>query len=112
MLKLIAKYSPGTKLAPLSPRLTTSHLSTVRGPCPGLNTLANHGLLPHSGQNITVDDLAYGMLAGVNQDESISLGLFNILVREGLTSGNTTDSTFSLEGLGRHNVLEHDASLR
>lgn len=86
--------------------------SPVRGPCPGLNTLANHGLLPHSGQNITLDDLRSGMLQGVNQDDSISVGLFNVLVELGLTSDNTTNSTFSLLDLGRHDVLEHDASLR
>lgn len=84
----------------------------VRGPCPGLNTLANHGFLPHSGQNISRDDLISGMLAGVNQDESISGGLFNILVQLGLSSNNTLNSTFSLLDLGNHNVLEHDASFR
>lgn len=52
------------------------------------------------------------MLQGVNQDDSISVMLFNILVELGLTSDNTTNSTFSLFDLGRHDVLEHDASLR
>jgi hypothetical protein len=28
-----------------------------RGPCPMLNTLANHGYLPHSGRNITVKNI-------------------------------------------------------
>lgn len=84
----------------------------VRGPCPGLNTLANHGFLPHSGQNISRADLVSGMLAGTNQDESISGLLFSILVELGLASDNTTDATFSLLDLGRHDVLEHDASFR
>lgn len=48
------------------------------------------------------------MLNGVNQDESISVLLFNVLVRVGLASNDNT--TFSLLDLGRHDVLEHDAS--
>ncbi|KAK1246486.1 hypothetical protein MKX08_000288 [Trichoderma sp. CBMAI-0020] len=28
-----------------------------RGPCPALNSLANHGFLPHSGKNITAIDI-------------------------------------------------------
>ncbi|KAJ6582149.1 Chloroperoxidase, partial [Mycena capillaripes] len=26
----------------------------VRSPCPGLNTLANHGYIPRNGKNITI----------------------------------------------------------
>lgn len=47
------------------------------------------------------------MLNGTNQDSSISVSLFNALVLAGLTNDN---STFSLDDLGAHNVLEHDAS--
>lgn len=87
-------------------RLTTQ---PVRGPCPGLNTLANHGLLPRSGKNITLTDLVSGMRQGVSQDETISVPLFGLAATTN-PSGDYT--TFSLPDLGRHNILEHDASLR
>ncbi|KAJ7350928.1 Chloroperoxidase [Mycena albidolilacea] len=34
--------------------------TNVRSPCPGLNTLANHGYLPRSGKNISVPSLVPG----------------------------------------------------
>lgn len=85
------------------------HTPLVRGPCPGLNTLANHGLLPRSGKNITQADLVTAMRQGVNQDESISVLLFRAAAQTNPAKDNVT---FSLPDLGRHNILEHDASLR
>lgn len=85
------------------------HTAVVRGPCPGLNTLANHGLLPRSGKNITQADLVTAMRQGVNQDESISVLLFRAAAQTNPAKDNVT---FSLPDLGRHNILEHDASLR
>lgn len=91
--------------------LQYSHLwkYVVRGPCPGLNTLANHGLLPRSGKNITQADLVTAMRQGMNQDESLSVLLFRAAVQ---TNPAKDNATFSLPDLGRHNILEHDASLR
>lgn len=71
--------------------------------------LANHGLLPRSGKNITQADLVTAMRQGMNQDESLSVLLFRAAVQTNPTKDNTT---FSLPDLGRHNILEHDASLR
>lgn len=89
-------------------RIITDQL-IVRGPCPGLNTLANHGLLPRSGKNITQDDLSRAMWLGVSQDDTISVPLFGLAATTNPSGDNTT---FSLPDLGRHNILEHDASLR
>lgn len=86
-----------------------THAPVVRGPCPGLNMLANHGLLPRSGKNITQADLVTAMRQGMNQDESLSVLLFRAAVQTNPAKDNTT---FSLPDLGRHNILEHDASLR
>ncbi|KAH8801237.1 Chloroperoxidase [Flagelloscypha sp. PMI_526] len=85
----------------------------IRGPCPGLNALANHGFLPRDGKNIHITDIVtamndhlgiasdFGLIqvagAGVRGAISIidNLGL-------GLKSFQTlTDS---------HNQIEHDAS--
>lgn len=50
------------------------------------------------------------MKIGVNQDEAISIPLFNAAV---ITNPAGQDSTsFNLDTLGTHNIVEHDASLR
>lgn len=71
-----------------------------RSPCPALNTLANHGYLARNGQNITSDALSDALTSVYNLD----LVTAQILV-------NQVPSSFSLDYLGTHNLLEHDASL-
>ncbi|KAK7749979.1 hypothetical protein SLS62_008088 [Diatrype stigma] len=80
--------------------------SDSRGPCPMLNTLANHGYLPHSGRDITVQDIADAVVAGVNFDETFgqSLGAQAFQLLGG-------PETINLEDLGTPNVTEHRASL-
>ncbi|KAK4183758.1 Chloroperoxidase [Podospora australis] len=80
----------------------------VRGPCPFLNTFANHGFLPRSGKYITLQNLADGLFNAVNFDEPISEFLFNFARG---TNPDANATWFSLDHLTRHNVLEHDASL-
>jgi len=80
----------------------------VRGPCPFLNTFANHGFLPRSGKYITHKDLADGLFNSVNFDANISSFLFDFAVG---TNPEPNSTWFSLDHLSRHNVLEHDASL-
>ncbi|KAK0648405.1 Chloroperoxidase [Cercophora newfieldiana] len=80
----------------------------VRGPCPFLNTFANHGFLPRTGKYITQKDLADGLFRAVNFDANISAFLFDFAVS---TNPEPNSTWFSLDHLTRHNVLEHDASL-
>ncbi|KAJ6545739.1 Chloroperoxidase [Mycena capillaripes] len=63
----------------------------VRGPCPGLNTLANHGYLPRNGKQFTVKTLLDAGLAGFNVDPP-----------------PITDRPRCLVG---NNIIEHDASI-
>jgi hypothetical protein len=86
-----------------------THNSTARGPCPGLNTLANHGYLPHAGRQISRDMLATAMLEGYNIARSDAIILFSQAVR---TNPEPFARTFDLDTLGREGVLEHDFSLR
>jgi hypothetical protein len=81
----------------------------ARGPCPGLNTLANHGYLPSIGRGITRDMLADAMLEGFNIAKSDAIILFTQAVR---TNPAPFARTFDLDTLGREGVLEHDFSLR
>ncbi|KAF9733323.1 hypothetical protein PMIN06_011995 [Paraphaeosphaeria minitans] len=80
----------------------------VRGPCPMLNSLANHGFLPHSGKGIKLNDTVHALEAALNINQDIATSLFGFAAT---TNPEPNATEFSLENLGRHNVLEHDASL-
>uniref|UniRef100_K3WD30 Heme haloperoxidase family profile domain-containing protein n=1 Tax=Globisporangium ultimum (strain ATCC 200006 / CBS 805.95 / DAOM BR144) TaxID=431595 RepID=K3WD30_GLOUD len=71
-----------------------------RSPCPALNTLANHGYIPRNGQSVTRADLKAGIMNVYN----IGVGVADILVSQ-------VPETLSLDYLGTHNLIEHDASL-
>lgn len=73
-----------------------------------LNSLANHGFLPHSGKGIMLNDTIHALGEALNIDADVSKTLFGFAA----TTNPVPNATeFSLENLGRHNVLEHDASL-
>ncbi|KAJ7210724.1 Chloroperoxidase, partial [Mycena pura] len=78
----------------------------VRSPCPGLNTLANHGYLPRNGKNISIPMMLDAALEGFNlgPDSIIQAAKF------GLLSGNAP-TTLDLDALALHSLIEHDASL-
>ncbi|KAF8185291.1 Cloroperoxidase [Mycena galopus ATCC 62051] len=80
-----------------------------RSPCPGLNSLANHGYLPRSGANFTVTQIMDAALAGFNVNWDAIL----VAAKFGLLSGadQTTFETMSLGPLALHNLVEHDASI-
>ncbi|KAF7304159.1 HEME-HALOPEROXIDASE domain-containing protein [Mycena indigotica] len=80
-----------------------------RSPCPGLNTLANHGYLPHNGKNFTVKTLMDASLKGFNVDWDAIL----IAAKFGMLSRNDFGSieNMSLGALSLHNLVEHDASI-
>lgn len=48
----------------------------MRAPCPGLNTLANHGFIPHDGRNITSEIVQKGFKDAMNIDEALSAAAF------------------------------------
>lgn len=74
-----------------------------------LNALANHNYLPHNGQNITQNDTTSALDTGLNIPTEFGTLLHAAAVRTS-PDGNVTNQ-FSLDDLGRHNILEHDASL-
>lgn len=80
----------------------------VRSPCPGLNTLSNHGILPRSGKNLTVAMLNTALLDGYNvgNDFSTVIGAFG-----SLSSKRPLSGTFDLDNLDLHDLIEHDSSL-
>ncbi|KAJ7596367.1 Cloroperoxidase [Mycena floridula] len=78
----------------------------LRGPCPGLNVLANHGYLPRDGKGLTIPMVMEAASAIYNiSPEILTLPTHLAL----LTSGKA--DTFTLDDLKLHNTIEHDASL-
>lgn len=101
----------------LSPILAIAHQfppwippseTDVRSPCPGLNTLANHNLLPHSGRNLSIPMLqkALGITYNIGLDISTVFAIGGLFA-----SPKPIGGTFDLSDLKRHNFIEHDASL-
>ena len=80
----------------------------IRGPCPVLNTLANHHLIPHDGRDLTVPILVKGMTEGLNVSAEVATTLSFVGIS---TSKDPASGKFDLDDLNQHNKVEHDASL-
>ncbi|KAK1573991.1 Chloroperoxidase [Colletotrichum navitas] len=80
----------------------------VRGPCPMLNSLANHGYLPHTGKEISMTDLISGLGTALHFNESLVRTLGTPAFATS-TTGNP--NTFNLDDIAKHKVIEHDGSL-
>ncbi|KUJ08957.1 Cloroperoxidase [Mollisia scopiformis] len=81
----------------------------VRGPCPGLNSLANHGFLPHDGKNIDLNTTIAAFANAINGASDFATSLFMGALMTNLRVPNPT--TFDLTDLDNHDIIEHDASL-
>lgn len=85
-----------------------------RGPCPGLNLLANHGYLPRNGK-VTLGQVIEATGRGFNMGADLAtvLGVFAVL-----TDGDIATESFVLSagpgnigGLNRHSTVETDVSV-
>ncbi|KAM3068447.1 hypothetical protein ACMFMG_009586 [Clarireedia jacksonii] len=81
----------------------------VRGPCPMLNSLANHGYLPRDGKNIDLNTTVDALGTALNIDEQFAEFLYSEAITTNPDYPNAT--VFSLANLVTHDILEHDASL-
>ncbi|KMW67538.1 hypothetical protein BDDG_12174 [Blastomyces dermatitidis ATCC 18188] len=81
----------------------------VRGPCPALNSLANHGILPHNGKRMTYPTLLEGISEGLNVGFDLTL----VAGTGGMIGAkNPLQLYFNLDDLANHDLFaEHDASL-
>jgi hypothetical protein len=79
----------------------------LRGPCPGLNALANHGFLPRDGKNLTLPTTVKG-LAAINVTTETATLLTLAALK---TSSDPASGAFTLADLGKHGFIEHDGSL-
>jgi hypothetical protein len=74
-----------------------------------LNTLANHGYLPHTGRKITKDTLLAAIVGFVQLDSRLASNLADQALKLGYDDSGI--QLFDLENLSKHNEIEHDASL-
>lgn len=84
-----------------------------RGPCPGLNLLANYGYLPRNGI-VTAGEVLEATARGFNMGADLATVLIAFTV---LADGDIPTETFSLStgdgnvgGLNRHSTVETDVS--
>ncbi|KAJ7790416.1 Cloroperoxidase, partial [Mycena olivaceomarginata] len=76
-----------------------------RSPCPGLNTLANHGYLPRNGRDITVPHIMNASIGSPNYLYSPTIPL--MVFPRGIRISFRPWPIFSYS----HNLIEHDASI-
>ncbi|KAK7453337.1 hypothetical protein VKT23_012016 [Stygiomarasmius scandens] len=78
----------------------------LRGPCPGLNTLANHGFLPRDGRGLNMSVIIDAGFNGYHMQP-------DVLALAVKVAALTSDDPFSftLDDIKIHGNIEHDASL-
>jgi len=78
----------------------------VRSVCPALNTMANHGYIARDGKNLSAMDIVRGLQAcyGLSTFCAMFLSFVGYLVLWKF-------GRISLHEIGKHNAVEHDASL-
>ncbi|KAH6604061.1 hypothetical protein Trco_007507 [Trichoderma cornu-damae] len=76
-----------------------------RSPCPMLNTLANHGYLPHDGRHITPQQFGDAVDEALNINRVFGVQPANYFLRA------TNKSTIDLVELNHPGILQHIASL-
>ncbi|OJJ39957.1 hypothetical protein ASPWEDRAFT_169781 [Aspergillus wentii DTO 134E9] len=76
-----------------------------RSPCPGLNSLANHGILPRNGRNIDYKHIIHAIQHAYNLSPTLAKQLTAAAVQ--LDQGR---GWINLHDLNALNVVQHDAS--
>ncbi|TVY73168.1 putative sterigmatocystin biosynthesis peroxidase [Lachnellula suecica] len=90
------------------PSWTPPGPNDIRGPCPLLNTLANHNIIPHNGKNITLPILVAGFNKYINVGSDVAIGAGSAA----LTLSPIPNSlSFDLSDIDKHDAIEHDGSL-
>jgi hypothetical protein len=92
-------------------------LTDKRSPCPMLNALANHHILPHDGRKISKEVVVKAIYDAINLDTHVGNVFASVALKVNpdntalpFTSGQNTE-TFDLDQLAKHGVIEHDVSL-
>ncbi|KAL2867377.1 Chloroperoxidase [Aspergillus lucknowensis] len=73
-----------------------------------MNTLANHGFLPHDGRKLTRPVVVDALNNALNSNTSLANLMFDMAI---VVNPEENATYFTLDQLNRHSVLEHHASL-
>ncbi|CAI7791322.1 unnamed protein product [Closterium sp. NIES-54] len=106
---LAALLAPSTTALKLGAYVPPPDPTTSRGPCPGFNTMANHGVFPRDGSAIPRDRI----VAAFSKFYSFSPAMSNAILDSAFAKGvgNPAAQTIDLVQLRAHNKIEHDVSL-
>jgi len=88
----------------VSPRQGDSRCS-----CPALNAMANHGILPRDGRNISFRELSAQIRTTYNFSPTFSLFVPRHIAQ--VLNRSYNNGRFDLSDIDVHNGIEHDASL-
>ena len=80
----------------------------MRSPCPAINSLANHGILPRNGRGITKAMAVEALTKSFNLDPMIA----NAFAAGAIVANHDHSAhSFDLNHVSKHNYIEHDGSL-
>jgi len=105
--RVVPKGAPGYN--GLWPEYHAPQEGDSRCSCPALNALANHGVLPRDGKNITFRQLNAVIRSSYNFAPSFCYFVPNTIAT--ILRRNYSTDTFDLSDIDVHNGIEHDASL-
>ncbi|KAH9927979.1 Cloroperoxidase [Epithele typhae] len=90
------------------PKYIAPAAGSKRSPCPGLNAMANHGIIARDGRNIRFSELP----GAINKTFNIATPFATLLSRQAaeLLNRDPATATMDLSDVNVHNVIEHDAS--
>ncbi|KAI0298373.1 Cloroperoxidase [Multifurca ochricompacta] len=101
------KGSPGE--GGVWPKYTPPSEGDSRCSCPGLNTLANHGIISRDGRDISFRELSDHVRSTYNFSPTFSLFVPRFIAR--ILKRSYRTGRFDLADIDVHNGIEHDASL-
>ncbi|KAG2058107.1 Cloroperoxidase [Suillus hirtellus] len=93
----------------LWPEFKPAQEGDSRCSCPALNAMANHGIIPRNGRNISFVELNHQIRTTYNFGPSFCSYVPHYAAR--MLKKSYSNDTFDLQELDLHNGIEHDASL-
>ncbi|KAF9821600.1 hypothetical protein IEO21_00446 [Rhodonia placenta] len=117
LFNLLAPLRPANRVVPEGhpgaggrwPEYIAPKEGDSRSACPALNAMANHGILPRSGRNISFREMNTAIRSTYNYSPTFCFFVPNYMA--GLLGKSYWNDTLDLEDISVHNGIEHDASL-
>jgi len=109
-LTLYNLITPNKRAVPTTwPEYVPRKETDSRSPCPAFNALANHGIFPHDGRNITFKQMARACHQHFNFAPSFCFFVCDFMAR--ILRRNYRTDRLDLGDMCCHNGIEHDGSI-